>query len=192
MKATVWTVLSYGAGQGLRVVNSLILTRMLLPAAFGRMALVTTLIVGMALLSDLGLNQSIVQSKRGDDPMFLNTAWTIQAIRGITDLGLRMPAGLAGVGVLQGPDACCTCFRCWRLTSIISAFCSTGLLSLSRHMGMKRLFFLEFSQQIVALIVTVACAYVWPNVWALVVGNLASNALSAGAESPGRAGTGCA
>ena len=174
VKATVWTVLSYGAGQGLRVVNSLILTRMLLPAAFGRMALVTTLIVGMALLSDLGLNQSIVQSKRGDDPMFLNTAWTIQAIRGILiwvfACLLAWPAS-----EFYKDRTLLYLLPVLALTSIISAFCSTGLLSLSRHMGMKRLFFLEFSQQIVALIVTVACAYVWPNVWALVVGNLASN-----------------
>ncbi len=174
LTATLWTVLSYGAGQGLRVVNSLILTRLLLPAAFGEMALVTTLIVGMTLLSDLGLNQSIIQSKRGDEPIFLNTAWTIQTIRGSAIWGfavlLAWPASR-----FYHDRTLLYVLPVLALSSILSALCSTGLLSLSRHMGVKRLFALEFSQQILALLVTVACAYVWPSVWALVVGNLASN-----------------
>ena len=57
LRAALWTFLSYGAGQGLRVANSLILTRLLMPSAFGEMALVTTLIVGMTLLSDIGLGR---------------------------------------------------------------------------------------------------------------------------------------
>ena len=174
INATLWTVLSYGAGQGLRVVNSLILTRLLLPAAFGEMALVTTLIVGMTLLSDLGLNQSIVQSKRGDEPTFLNTAWTIQAIRGTAIWAFAVILAWPASRFYHDP-ALLYVMPVLALSSIITSFCSSGLLSLSRHMGVKRLFVLEFSQQILALVVTVACAYVWPSVWALVVGNLASN-----------------
>jgi O-antigen/teichoic acid export membrane protein len=174
LSATIWTILSYGSGQALRVVNSLVLTRLLLPSAFGEMSLVTTLIVGMTLLSDLGLNQSVVQSKRGDESVFLNTAWTMQAFRGI--------------GIWA-----CACLLAWpasrfyhdrdllyvlpvlALSSIITSFCSSGLFSLSRHMGVRRLFALDFSQQILALIVTVGCAYIHASVWALVIGNLVSN-----------------
>ncbi len=174
LKATLWTVLSYGAGQCLRVVNSLVLTRLLLPAAFGEMALVTTLIVGMTLLSDLGLNQSIVQSKRGDEPVFLNTAWTIQAIRGIAIWVFA--ALLAWPASRFYHDAqLLYVLPVLALSSIITAFCGTGLLSLSRHMGVRRLFALDFSQQILALLVTVTCAYLHPSIWALVIGNLVSN-----------------
>ncbi len=37
---------------GLRIVNSLVLTRLLLPAYFGEITLVSTLVVGISLLSD--------------------------------------------------------------------------------------------------------------------------------------------
>jgi O-antigen/teichoic acid export membrane protein len=47
LRATLWTVVSYGAAQSLRVVNSLVLTRLLVPSAFGQMTLVTTVIGGM-------------------------------------------------------------------------------------------------------------------------------------------------
>ncbi len=48
LTATFWTVLDYGAGQSLRLVNSWVLTRLLVPAAFGEMTLVMTLIVGIS------------------------------------------------------------------------------------------------------------------------------------------------
>jgi O-antigen/teichoic acid export membrane protein len=42
-------------------------------------------------------------------------------------------------------------------------------------MGVRMQFVVEFTTQIVALAVTVTCAYYWRNVWALVIGSLASN-----------------
>jgi O-antigen/teichoic acid export membrane protein len=175
LHATVWTVLSYGAGQGLRLVNSLILTRLLLPSAFGELQLVTAVIVGLTMLSDLGLGQSIVQSKRGDEPVFLNTAWTIQAIRGTAIWAiaclLAWPASR-----FYNDRTLMYVLPILALTSIIGSVSSSGLLSLERHMGVRRLFALEFSQQILALGVTVGFAYfIRPNVWALVVGNIVAN-----------------
>jgi hypothetical protein len=46
------------------------------------MALVNTLRMGLELFSDIGVAQNIVNSKRGDEPTFLNTIWTLQVIRG--------------------------------------------------------------------------------------------------------------
>ncbi len=42
------------------------------------MTLVTVVVVGVTMFSDGGIKPSIQQSKRGDDPDFLNTAWTIE------------------------------------------------------------------------------------------------------------------
>jgi len=83
MRATFWTVMDYGCSMALRVVNSLVLTRLLMPESFGLMALVTTLVVGISLISDLGLGPSVIQSPRGDEPALLNTVWTLQVLRGI-------------------------------------------------------------------------------------------------------------
>ena len=83
LSGLIWAALEYGFGMGLRVVSSSILTRLLLPAYFGELMLVTTVIIGLNLLSDIGLAPSVIQSKRGDDPVFLNTAWTVQVLRGV-------------------------------------------------------------------------------------------------------------
>jgi O-antigen/teichoic acid export membrane protein len=174
LRATFWTVISYGAAQGLRLVNSLVLTRLLVPEAFGQMTLVTTLIVGITLLSDIGLGPSIIQSARGDDDHFLNTAWTLQVVRGlalwVVALVLTWPAA-----IFYHDRSLLAVMPVLALSMLVTGFNSTNLLTLSRHMGVRRLFAIDFSTQIVALVVTVTWAYYYPSVWALVGGNMVSN-----------------
>jgi len=174
LRATFWTVMDYGAGQSLRVVNSLVLTRLLLPSAFGEMQLVTALIVGMTLLSDIGLGPNVIQSRRGDDPIFLNTAWTLQAGRGFVLWCISVLLAYPAARFYHDPSLL-RLLPVLALSTIVTGLNGTSLLTLSRHMGLRRMFVIDFSMQIVALVVTVTLAYFWHSVWALVVGTLVSN-----------------
>lgn len=173
VRATLWTIADYGAGQSLRVVNSWVLTRLLFPAAFGEMTLVMTLIVGITLLSDIGLAPSVIQSPRGDEPGFLNAAFSLQALRGgilwLLAILLAWPAAW-----FYRDASLLYVLPVLALTVLIDGVTSTNLLSLSRHMEVRRIFFIDFSSQIVALVVTIGWAYWRPSVWALVFGSLAS------------------
>ena len=173
LRATIWTVADYGSSMVLRVANSLILTRLLMPEAFGLMTLVTTLVVGISLISDIGLGPSVIQNPRGDDPVLLNTAWTLQVLRGmgifVVSLLLAWPMSL----FYHEPRLI------WLLPAlgvniVISSFNSTNLLSMSRHMGVRRLFLLDITTQIVSLVITAGCAWIYPSVWALVIGAILS------------------
>lgn len=73
----------YAANIVVRLGANLIMTRLLFPEAFGLMAMVQVVLYGLAMLSDVGVSQSVVMSKRGDEPAYLDTAWTVQAIRGV-------------------------------------------------------------------------------------------------------------
>jgi O-antigen/teichoic acid export membrane protein len=172
-RASVWTILEYGSGMGLRVVSSLVLTRLLLPAVFGEMTLLTTLIVGLTLLSDIGLAPSVIQSARGDEPLFLNVAWTVQVIRG-TVIWLCAVAASSVMATFYHDPKLRILLPVLALTALISGFNSTNLLSLSRHMGVKRLFAIDGSMSLVSLFVTVIWAYFWPSIWAIVGGQLIS------------------
>lgn len=72
--------MGYFFSQGIRLASNLILTRLLFPDAFGLMALVTMFVLGVVMMTDVGLTPSIMQSKRGDDPKFLNTAWSVKML----------------------------------------------------------------------------------------------------------------
>ena len=82
MRSSVFTLGGYGLGQALRLLSNLLLTRLLFPEAFGMMALVAVIMQGLAMFSDVGVSPAIMRSSRGDDQRFLDTAWTIQVIRG--------------------------------------------------------------------------------------------------------------
>jgi O-antigen/teichoic acid export membrane protein len=173
LSGLIWAALEYGFGMGLRVVSSFILTRLLLPAYFGELMLVTTVIIGLNLLSDIGLAPSVIQSKRGDDPVFLNTAWTVQVLRGVVlwiiALALSWPVAVfyrdPNLKYLLPAVAC---------TTLIGGFNSTNLMTLARHLGVRRQFLIDGSTSIVSLVVTITWAYFHPSVWAIVVGQLVS------------------
>ena len=81
--SVVWILASATYSNVLRLGSNLLLTRWLAPEMFGLMAIATTVGIMSAMLSDIGLRQNIIRSDKGDDPVFLNTAWTVQVIRGV-------------------------------------------------------------------------------------------------------------
>ncbi len=173
LTASFWTILEYGSGMALRVVSSLVLTRLLLPAYFGQITLLMTLITGLTLLSDIGVSQSVIQEPRGDDPNFLNTAWTIQMIRGIV-LWLIAVAISWPMAIFYHDPQLKYLLPVLSLMILIGGFNSTNLLSLSRHMRVRRLFGIDGSTAVVSLVVTVIWAYFWPSVWSIVGGQVIS------------------
>ena len=96
MRSSALTVGGFAFSQGLRLASNLILTRLLFPEAFGLMALVSVFMMGLQQFSDVGVSPAILQSKRGDERDFLDTAWTIQVLRGaglfLVGCGLAWPA----------------------------------------------------------------------------------------------------
>lgn len=178
IRGTLWTIFGYGTSQVLRFGSNLILTRLLVPELFGLMALVQIFIRGLTLFSDIGINPSIIRSDRGEDPIFLNTAWSIQAVRGF---GLWV-----GCLIIALPAA--NYYDDQRLrwlipvvgfTTIISGFNSTIIPSLNRRMEFRKLAVFELGIQVVSLIILVTWAWLNPTIWALVGGNLISVALTA-------------
>jgi len=64
-RGSIWATVNYVTSQVIRLGSNIILWRLLSPQAFGLMALVYPLIVGLAMFSDIGIGQSVVQNPRG-------------------------------------------------------------------------------------------------------------------------------
>ncbi len=78
----IYLIGAFGLMQVLRFGANIMFARLLRPEAFGILALVNVLIQGLQMLSDAGVWFCVVQSPRGEDPQFLQTAWTVQVVRG--------------------------------------------------------------------------------------------------------------
>ena len=167
--------MDYGCSMALRIVNSLVLTRLLMPESFGLMTLVSTLVAGVSLMSDIGLGPSVVQSSRGDDPVLLNTVWTLQVLRGVGIFSVSMLIAWP-LSLIYHEPRLIWLVPALGLSTLIGAFSSTNLLSMSRHLGVRRVFLLDISTQIFTLLLTSILAYFYKSVWALVIGTIVAAA----------------
>lgn len=163
--------MGYFFGQGLRLASNLILTRLLFPDAFGLMALVTMFTVGVVMLSDVGLAPSIMQSKRGDDPEFLDTAWSVKAIlHGFYFLAICLLAYPASV-FYDAPQLL------QLMPAVAVGLLFGGLISpnyeyASRHIRLGMVTLMELASQTLSITVMVVVAWATGSIWALVVGQV--------------------
>lgn len=176
IRGTLWTLIGYGGSQGLRFIGNLILTRLLYPDLFGLMALTNIFIIGLQLFSDLGTSWSVVQNKRGDDPAFLNTAWTVDVIRGFVLWGGCFIIAWPIAKVYHHPELV------WLIpivgiTTLFSGFESTAVAQLERQLNVKKQVVFELTTQAVGLAVMIAWAAIAPSIWALVFGGLTATFL---------------
>ena len=179
LRGTYWVVIFYSLSMALRLGSSIVLTRLFMPQYFGLMTLLTTVIVGMNLFSHVGLQESIIQNPRGEEPVFLNTAWTLQVIRGLGLCLLTIPLAWPVAHFYREPQIVLLLpllgFGC-----LIAGFSSPSLLLLSRHLGVGRLSALELVTQFVQFAVTWIWALFQPSIWALIAGRLISEACRSG------------
>jgi O-antigen/teichoic acid export membrane protein len=175
LKGTYLIVIWFGMAMVLRMLSSVVLTRMFAPAYFGLMALMTTVIVGMTLFSHVGLQDSVIQNPRGDEPVFLNTAWTLQVIRGAGLWLLTIPMAWPVAHFYHEPRIIAL-LPALGLGCMIAGVSSPSLLTLTRHMGVGRLSALELFSQLVQFVVTIVWAWIQPTIWALVAGRIISEA----------------
>lgn len=175
-QGSLWTLIGYGSSQVLRLGGNLLLTRLLTPEAFGLMALVQTFLSGLQMFSDFGIFPNIVQSPRGEDPKFLNTAWTIQAIRGVI---LMIGAFLIAVPAAQiyREPLLMQLLPISGLTALIGGLASTKLATANRRLALQRLIVIELGTYAISLLVMLTAAWVYRSVWVLVFGSIVGSLL---------------
>ena len=78
-----WITVSHVVTSALRLLNNVVLARLLAPSLLGMFPIVNLVRTGIELLTDVGIGQNIVSNKNGHDPDFYDTAWTIQVFRGL-------------------------------------------------------------------------------------------------------------
>lgn len=184
LRAGSWTLVSHLFSQALRFGANLLLARLLVPEAFGLMAVVHILMLGLALFSDIGITQNIVQSPRGAEPAFLNTAWVAQILRGVLiwacslllALGLHFAgiAGLAPAGSVYADPLLPWVVAAFSFTAVLQGLESTRSCLARRNLELAAIARMEIFSQVVATAVMLAWAWVAPSIWVLVGGGLAS------------------
>jgi O-antigen/teichoic acid export membrane protein len=187
VRSSAWALGGNLTQQVVRFASTLILTWLLLPEAFGLMTVVNVVLTGLQLFSDIGIGPSIIQHKRGEDPAFYNTAWTIQVIRGFV-LGLVavfivVPAiyFLGGLMESYAADGAESVYSdpqllplicVGALSAVFSGFNSTKTFTANRRLALGRVTIIDVSVQTLGVLAMASWAWYFNSVWALVGGSL--------------------
>jgi len=188
IKASAWMIVGYVASQALRFSGNLILTRLLIPEMFALMAVVSVIQHGVLMCSEIGLQTNVIRHKRGEDEEFLNTAWTIEVIRGwlswfimiaiagaliyyqknniVEDLGsVYYDTNLPLLIIISG------------FSSVITGFASTKLWLAKRSLQLSQITIINLVTQIISLGIIVIWTYFDRTIWPMVYGGLISSLL---------------
>lgn len=170
VSGSLWTIVGYGSGQMIRLIGNILVSRLVLPEAFGIMALVNIMTLGLAMFSDVGIEAALIQHRRGDEPKFYNTAWTVQILRGF---GLFLIASLLAwpASILYDEPRLLSLLPAAALCSIVNGLTSTAIFTSRRHMLQGRLTILELSAQVLGVAAMCGFAYEFhAGAWAMIAG----------------------
>ncbi|MDQ2763908.1 MAG: oligosaccharide flippase family protein, partial [Pseudomonadota bacterium] len=163
-----WMIAWRFVTRGLGFVSTLILARLLVPADFGIVAVASAFAAGIDALSELGLQAALVR-QADDDQTLYDTAFTLQAIRGLIT-GMILAAGAWSAGNL---------FRDPRLTPVlfvlagvaaIGGLDNIAVVRFQRELRFDMEFRLLFVPRVLQFTTATIAAFTLRSYWALIIG----------------------
>lgn len=157
----------------LRILSTIVLTRVLSPADFGMAGVTAALLAVLMMISDLGFGVFIVQHRNGNDPHLLDVIWTVRLVRALVlTLGLAVAAGPLA-DLLAKPEMQAAI----AITALHFLVDGLGSLAPMTAVRQQKLLVLSGMDMICAVAQTmlgIALALSLRNYWALIIAGLAA------------------
>jgi lipopolysaccharide exporter len=176
-RAVTILTLGYGFERAIRFVRTMILARILAREEFGLMAIVMAAIVAFQALTEVGVRQSIIHNKIGDQARYLNVAWWFQMTRGVCLFALAYVAA-PWVSRFYDDARLLPLIRMALLALLFGGAISPGVAVLEKKMQFNRWVLLVQGSGLVGTLSTLAVAFfVRADAWALVTGFVIESAI---------------
>lgn len=170
-------VLSGGAWvSSLNVLNRLletfkliVLARLLSPSDFGLMGIALLALAALERLSQLGVDQALIQEEKDDIDRYLSTAWSLKIARAVLIITI-LYVGSSAISNFLGEPQAGPILQVIGITYLFRAFMNPATVYFEKDLQFHKYFSLRFSSVFVDVIVAIAFGLVFQNVWALVAG----------------------
>ncbi len=175
--AGIWAVALRLLNRLFQFTRTIILARVLSPNDFGLFGITLLAFSVLNTFSQTGLQVALVQ-KKGDIKPYLDTAWTIQIIRGGALAIVLFGAAPFLASFFNNPVAT-PLLQVVGLSALFQGFTNIGVVYFQKELEFHKRFAYMFSGTIADLIVAIPTALILKNAWALVFGLLAGNLVQA-------------
>lgn len=162
----IWKILERFGAQGVTLIVSIILARMLDPSVYGTIALITVFTSILSVFIDSGLGTALIQKKDADDLDFSSVFW-FNIFMCLFLYCLMFFAAPAVAIFYNNPDLILV-IRILSLVLILSGIRNIQQAYISKQMMFKKFFFSTLGGTLVAAVVGITMAYKGYGIWALV------------------------
>jgi O-antigen/teichoic acid export membrane protein len=169
----IWVFALSGSERIFSLIRTVVLARLIAPGDFGLMGVALLSISILEIFSETGFQVALIQKKQDIQP-YLDSAWTIQVIRGIVLFVLLFAAAPLVAIFFHSPEAVYI-VRIIAATVLLRGFINIGIVYFQKELEFHKRFVYEFSATFVELVVAISLALIFRNVWALVFGLLAAS-----------------
>lgn len=168
---------------GFRLISVIVLTRLLAPEIYGVFAVVLLYRYILEMLSDLGLRSVVLTREGALEDRFLQTCWSVSILRGgliavisvliAVTIHLLQAAGVFADDSVYTDAALPPAIAALGGVAFVAGFLSMNQYGAEREMRFGHVTILMIASNLAGLVVTIALAYAFQSVWALVLGALA-------------------
>jgi O-antigen/teichoic acid export membrane protein len=175
VKSGLWVFALRMLNRGLGFIRTIILARLLTPEDFGLLGIALLSISALETFSKTGFDSALIQKKENVES-YLDTAWTVSALRGIVLFSILLFSAPLIARFFNSPEAALI-IRVIALYTLLAGLRNIGIIFFQKELEFNKQFSYEFSATLVDLTVAITLAFILRNVWALVWGGLAARFL---------------
>ncbi|MBK9234574.1 MAG: lipopolysaccharide biosynthesis protein [Rhodoferax sp.] len=173
-RGTVLMVLFKLVERSIGFVSVLILARLLTPSDFGLVAMASSVVAMIELMSAFGFDTALIQRSDAKRTHF-DTAWTFQVLFGTASAALLLALALPAADFYRDPRVSYI-LPVLALGALIQGLENIGPVMFRKSLDFKREFVFLLAKRLVSFAVTIAMALIFRNYWALVIGTVAGRA----------------
>jgi len=167
---------SYGVTSAIKLVSSLVLTRLLSPSAYGVFGILISLVFITEMMSDLATTALLIRHPRGGETRFIHTLWTVRLIRSTLNFGLLFVAAPVLAHLYETP-VLTPALRIFSVQFLLSGLQTLSFSLAQRDRKARINNYAELIAGSLSTVFTIAMAMIFKNYLALIFGSLMNRAL---------------
>ena len=175
----LWNLMERACTQGAQLLVSIILARLLMPEAYGILALITVFVNLATVVVETGFGSSVIQ-KKDITKQQINVIFTFNLLVAVALCGLLwvLASVIAAFYDKYDHDLLAKVIRIYALILPLGAVTSIQTAVVYRDMQFKKLFVVNVLVTVLSSVVGIAMAYMGAGVWALVFQQLSAKAVT--------------
>jgi lipopolysaccharide exporter len=166
------TTFTFALQAVIRLVSSLILTRVLLPEAYGTITILVSILFVIGNILDTNVSLFVVRDKNAEQPRYLNTAWTMRLSRSVLSAAILFCfAPLIATKIYDLPDLALP-LRVFSLWFLIDGFETMAFALAIRRKQARLQMYSELAAAVISTTFSIVYCYHYRTFWGIAFGML--------------------